>query len=130
MVDVVFDDGDEHDSPHEVVEKRILVNISIAMDSGLGSLHQNVYQLQVAVPLPKPKDQKFYAYNVEPDIDFMTMEQLVEFNESTAHPDEALSTDEPLTSTLDYSDDSSTSVAFDDGFISSSPPPYHEGLGN
>lgn len=139
LVDVVFDGNGHDNAPHEVVEKRILVNISIALDSGLGSQHQNVYQLQVAVPLPKEalKSQKFYAYDVDQNADFMTMEELIELNETSAHPDAALSIfdDEPITSTLDYTeqaDESSTSTDFD-GLISSTSSPsssYPEGLEN
>lgn len=52
-----------------IVEKRILLNISIGMDGGIGSPHLNVYQLQVAVPLPKQakNSQNFFSYNVVND---------------------------------------------------------------
>jgi hypothetical protein len=64
---VVFD-GDEGESRsmHEMLEKRILVNISIAMDKGMGTAHQEVYKLQVAVPLPKDAmaEKQFYSYDI------------------------------------------------------------------
>jgi hypothetical protein len=66
-VDVVFDGDGAQSTPHEIVEKRILVNISIVMDGGLGSLNQEIYQLHVAVPFPneaEKKPEKFYAYDV------------------------------------------------------------------
>lgn len=64
-VDVVFDGDGHDDKPHITVEeKRILLNISIVMDGGLGSLHQEVYQLHAAVPLPNEFRNNFYAYNV------------------------------------------------------------------
>lgn len=52
-----------------IVEKRILLNISIGMDDGMGSPHLDVYHLQVAVPLPKQtKNAKnFFTYNVVDD---------------------------------------------------------------
>jgi len=57
--DVVFD-GVGHEV---VVEKRILVNISIATDDGIGTTYQQVYELKVAVPLPREKmSEDFYAY--------------------------------------------------------------------
>jgi hypothetical protein len=51
----------------ETIERRILVNITVGMDKGLGTIQQEVYQLQVAVPLKgKQKAEKndFYAYKV------------------------------------------------------------------
>ena len=62
--------------------KRILVNISIATDEGLGTHNLQVYQLQVAVPLPtinvtksseasdslnhdQNNDNNFYAYSID-----------------------------------------------------------------
>lgn len=53
--------------------KRILVNISIATDTGMGTHDLQVYQLQVAVPLPTinatsdqvPDQDQFYAYAME-----------------------------------------------------------------
>lgn len=52
-----------------IVEKRILLNISIGMDDGLGSPHLDVYNLQVAVPLPKQTKsaKNFFTYNVVDD---------------------------------------------------------------
>jgi hypothetical protein len=64
---VVFDvNGKESKSMHELLEKRILVNISIAMDKGMGTVHQEVYKLQVAVPLPKETmaEKQFYSYDI------------------------------------------------------------------
>jgi hypothetical protein len=51
----------------ETIERRILVNITVGMDKGLGTSQQEVYHLQVAVPLKaqqKAEDREFYAYNV------------------------------------------------------------------
>jgi hypothetical protein len=65
-VDVVFDGvgHDEQNKPREIVDKRILVNISIVLDGGTGSTKQEIYKFQVAVPLPKDKMQSdFYTYN-------------------------------------------------------------------
>lgn len=64
VLDVVVD-GDGHEEV-ENVEKRILVNISIGMDNGLGTSQQEVYNLQVAVPLKnEPKNHKdFYTYQI------------------------------------------------------------------
>jgi hypothetical protein len=71
VLDVVVD-GDGHEDVVESVEKRILVNISIGMDKGLGSSRQEVYQLQVAVPLKhETMKENFYTYKVhESDEDF------------------------------------------------------------
>lgn len=57
----------EQEEIEVIVEKRILLNISIAMDDGMGSRHLDVYHLQVAVPLPKQtrNAQNFFSYNVE-----------------------------------------------------------------
>lgn len=65
VLDVVVD-GDGHEEEVEIVEKRILVNISIGMDNGLGTSHQEVYKLQVAVPLKnEAKNHKdFYTYQI------------------------------------------------------------------
>lgn len=65
-----------HDSGHEesldeiieTIERRILVNITVGMDKGLGSAQHEVYHLQVAVPLKaqqKAEDKEFYAYHVD-----------------------------------------------------------------
>ena len=54
----------------ETIERRILVNITVGMDKGLGTTQQEVYHLQVAVPLKaqqKTEDREFYAYNVHPN---------------------------------------------------------------
>lgn len=65
----------EHGDTNKHEFKRILVNISIATDTGLGTHNLQVYQLQVAVPLPtinatsddvnNNKDNNFYAYAME-----------------------------------------------------------------
>lgn len=143
VVDVVFDDGeghDEHSSPNNKVEKRILVNISIAMDSGLGSPHHDVYQLQVAVPLPKQpkKHQNFYAYDVDGNAaEIVTLEKLIK-NETSALEAELeapteMPTEEPPSTTLDYSsttdfEGESSSTNSDDFIATSSTDP--EGLRN
>lgn len=65
---VVFDEiGKDSEPMHESVEKRILVNISIAMDRGKDTVHQEVYNLQVAVPLPKKMktEKQFYSYDID-----------------------------------------------------------------
>lgn len=102
--DVVFDNGDGHEYEPKVqlIEKRILVNISIAMDSGINSPQQEIYQIQVAVPLPKQEEKasEFYSYNVGE-----SQEQFMDFNET-------------FTSTPDFTNESSTS--YDDESISSS----------
>lgn len=70
VLDVVVD-GDGHEKV-ESVEKRILVNISIGMDNGMGTSQQEVYNLQVAVPLKnEPKNHRdFYTYQIhENDIE-------------------------------------------------------------
>lgn len=138
VVDVVFDNGDGHEfePPLKPVEKRILVNISIAMDSGLGSMHQEIYQLQVAVPLPeeKVKSQKFYAYNVEGHADSVTLvdspEKLLEVNKTFLEFEELIdfSPTPDFFSSTDPNDDSSPST-YDDEFITSSST-YPEGLKN
>ena len=68
-VEVVFDGvgHDEQDKPQKTVDNRFLVNISIVLDNGPGSKRSDIYQLQVAVPLPKHKIEfeDFYAYNVD-----------------------------------------------------------------
>lgn len=124
VVNVVFDgDGHDYNPPNESVEKRILVNISIAMDGGLGTMHQEVYQLQVAVPLPKEarKSQKFYAYNVateaqEPPEELSTDDALVivddKFEEILTTTDEVFSTliNESPTTVTDDDFNSSTTV--------------------
>jgi hypothetical protein len=132
VVDVVFDNGDGHEEqekPAELVEKRILVNISIAMDKGLGSPKLEVYQLQVAVPLPqeKIKQQQFYAYDVgdvgEGFIKVGPMDLLKEPTQSELESmDYSSSTFEALSS-MDLADESSTI-----DFIEASKSP--EGLSN
>lgn len=126
LVDVVFDGGDGHEfnAPNAMVEKRILVNISIAMDSGRGSLHQDVYQLQVAVPLPQvQRSENFYAYDVD---GILKAEELMAANETSQQPsDDPFATSDD-SSTADPTDESS-STDFDD-FITSSP--NAEGLRN
>lgn len=126
VVDVVFDNGDGHefDPPVKLVEKRILVNISIGMDSGLGSSQKEVYQLQVAIPLPE-ESKKFYAYDVgEHDADVNV--ELDKLNETTLFQTEGFLYDFSATpddfSTSFPSDESSTS----DDIITSST--YPEGL--
>jgi hypothetical protein len=61
-------DGVGHDEEEEIesFEKRILVNISIGMDKGLGTRRQEVYVLQVAVPLKNEakEEREFYSYEV------------------------------------------------------------------
>ena len=131
VVDVVFDNGDGHefDPPVKLVEKRILVNISIAMDSGLGSAHQEIYQLQVAVPLPEEK-KMFYAYDVgghAGDADVAI--ELDKLNETTLFQSEGFlynfsSTPDSFTTSYLSDDESSTS----DDIITSST--YPEGLKN
>jgi hypothetical protein len=65
VLDVVVDDVG-HEEVVEAIERRILLNISIGMDKGLGTLKQEVYQLQVAVPIKSniAKEREFYAYDV------------------------------------------------------------------
>lgn len=112
--DVVFDNGDghEYEPKVEIVEKRILLNISIATDSGINSQRQEVYKIQVAVPLPKatiPKHSEFYTYSV----DELQQEQFMVFNESiTSFP-------------ADFSDSEDSSMSYDDSISSSMSP---EGL--
>jgi hypothetical protein len=125
VVDVVFDDGDGHESnaPNETLEKRILVNISIALDSGLGSTYQEVYQLQVAVPLPKEKlkSQTFYAYDVEANSEIVTMEKLVMVsNETTTETFSDGSIADTSTDDSTSSTDESSTTSYDDFFASSS----------
>lgn len=115
---VVFDNGDGHedDEPHfEPVEKRILVNISIAMDQGMGTSHLQVYQLQVAVPLPKEKQEtrKFYAYDTE---------RFIVVNGTSGR------FDEPETSTDPIDDDESSTTSFDEFITLSSSSSRPEGL--
>lgn len=84
VVDVVVD-GDGHESVVESVEKRILVNISIGMDKGLGTNTQEVYHLQVAVPLKHEEKFKkdFYTYQVhESDEEENTNEIFDDFQEN------------------------------------------------
>lgn len=137
VVDVVFDNGDGHEfeMPIKTVTKRFLVNISIAMDTGLGTKHMEVYQLQVAVPLPEEelKSEKFYAYNVDENVDSMTLvdspEKLSEVNKTFLEFEELIdfSPNPDFYTTTDPNDDSSSSN-YDDGFITSSA--YPEGLEN
>lgn len=120
FVGVVFDNGDGHedDEPHfEPVEKRILVNISIAMDQGLGTSHLKVYQLQVAVPLPKekPETRKFYAYDTE---------RFMAVNGTTARFDDPETS--PSTDPID--DDESSTTSFDEFITLSSSSSRPEGL--
>lgn len=128
-VDVVFDNGEEHADKEplfEPVEKRILVNISIAMDKGLGTLHQEVYQLQVAVPLPKEdrRQHKFYSYEVD---------RLMEANEAPTEMDDIASIPVDIAVTrsnfllTESNDDESSTTSFDEFITLSSPP---EGLKN
>lgn len=73
VLDVVVD-GDGHEEVVESVEKRILVNISIGMDKGLGTARQEVYNLQVAVPLKSEeksmKDSYIYKVHESEEDDF------------------------------------------------------------
>lgn len=79
VLDVVVDDdvGEGHENKEEedvvLVERRVLVNISIGMDRGIGSNQQEVYNLQVAVPLKSDaKNQHnndFYTYKVHENDD-------------------------------------------------------------
>jgi hypothetical protein len=71
VLDVVVDgvgheQEEEEEALVESIEKRILVNISIGMDKGLGTRRQEVYVLQVAVPLKnEPRaEREFYSYEV------------------------------------------------------------------
>lgn len=59
----------EEEEVEVIVEKRILLNISIGMDDGFGASHLDVYHLQVAVPLPKQRKaaQNFFTYKVVDD---------------------------------------------------------------
>lgn len=79
-------DGDGHEDVVESVEKRILVNISIGMDKGLGSSKQEVYQLRVAVPLKhEVKTKDFYTYQVhgsDDDENLKLVDDNFEFNEN------------------------------------------------
>jgi hypothetical protein len=64
-VDVVLDgigNNDEQRTSYEDDQKRILINISIVLDDGT-RINQDIYKLQVEVPLPKEKKRKnFYSY--------------------------------------------------------------------
>jgi hypothetical protein len=104
--DDVFVDEFEEEKIDVIVEKRILLNISIGMDGGFGSPHLDVYHLQVAVPLPKQiKNKNFFSYNVvenDNDENFMN-ENLMRLHEKTKKPEKTT-----LKSTESY-DDSSTS---------------------
>jgi hypothetical protein len=120
--DVVFvgDGHEEQNKPHETVEKRILVNISIVMDGGLGSLHQEIYQLKVAVPMPKEEEKKgdkFYVYNVggsdkSETVDESHNETTADDFQTTAEPSSTVSesrlnsqsTDESLTAFDDFTE--------------------------
>lgn len=135
VVGVVFDNGDgqhEFEAPIKLVEKRILVNISIAMDSGLGSSHQEIYQLQVAVPLPEKKkiSEKFYSYDVgAKDEGFL----VVESPEKLMLLNESLFTIDDMTTTRDDSlspdtIDAQSTLEFDDFIASSTSLPWLEGL--
>lgn len=137
VVDVVFDNGDgqhEFEEPVRIVEKRILVNISIAMDSGLGSSHQQIYQLQVAVPLPEEKSQKmsgeFYSYNVgakdEAFVVVESPEKLLILNETSVTNNDLAPTTDDSSSTDTI--DESFSMEFDDFITSSTSYPQLEGL--
>lgn len=131
VVDVVFDEDDGHeDEPlFEAVEKRILVNITIGMDKGLGSLHQEIYQLQVAIPLPKEdmRQQKFYSYDVEGSIKKLnetpTTSTMTEVDDLTSTLDD----DHHFSSDPFGDDDESSTTSFDE-FITLSTRP--EGLKN
>jgi hypothetical protein len=94
-VDVVFD-GVGHDSkPRKIVEKRVLVNISIVLDGGFNAKNQDIYQLQVAVPLPKDKKTNdFYSYNVENDEDALSINNTTDAQETTFTETSSQSTDE------------------------------------
>lgn len=83
VLDVVVD-GDGHEDVVESVEKRILVNISIGMDKGLGTSREEVYQLQIAVPLKHEELTKnnFYTYQVHESEEDENLEQNQE-NSST-----------------------------------------------
>jgi hypothetical protein len=62
--------GVEHEHVIETIEKRVLVNITIGMDGGMGSQQLQVYQLQVAVPLKKKLEgasKQHYAYSLHED---------------------------------------------------------------
>lgn len=134
VVGVVFENGDdqhEFEAPVELVEERILVNISIAMDNGLGSTNHKIYQLQVAVPLlEKKKSEKFYSYDVgvkdEGFIAVEPLEKLMLFNESMITINDVTTTYED-SFTSDTFDETST-VKLDDFITSSTSFPWLEGL--
>lgn len=129
VVDVVFDNGDGHefDPPVKLVEKRILVNISIAMDGGLGSKHQEIYQLQVAVPLPE-ENKKFYAYDVGVNSDADVAVDFDKINETTLLQSEGFLYDFSPTTDFNISSYSSDESSTSDDLITSST--YPEGLKN
>lgn len=130
FVDVMLDGDDDNansfDNEHGetnyvLIDKRILVNISVAMDGGMGTNHQEVYQLQIAVPLPRNKftNDNFYTYEVRDSDEQSNDEQhvvnattsvddsttlLPEMNESSTVPS-TFSTDDVTDSSFpDYSD--------------------------
>jgi hypothetical protein len=111
-VDVVFD-GVGHDNaqnkPRKTVEKRVLVNISIVLDGGFNAKNQDIYQLQVAVPLPKDKKTNdFYSYNVESDEEVLS--------QSTTDAQEASFTETSFADTSSQSTEKTSSFTeFDDG---------------
>lgn len=88
------EDDEEEEKIDVIVEKRILLNISIGMDGGFDSPHLDVYHLQVAVPLPKQiKNKNFFSYNVvENDENFMMNENLVQLHQNNTTDSSSTST--------------------------------------
>jgi hypothetical protein len=106
-INVVFDGvghENEKNKPHEAVEKRVLVNISIVLDGGSLSKSQDIYQLQVAVPLPSEKPENFFRYKVdEGDDNFLNLSST--FNAQETTPFDTSSTIETTERTSTESDD-------------------------
>jgi hypothetical protein len=110
VVDVLVDDEHEHhDDIIQIIDKRVLVNITIGMDKGIGTQQHEVYHLQVAVPLKNNSKayRDMFAYDVHQDESFPTDEKV-----STANYN--ATTDE--TSTTTQSDDFSSSAPCDCDF--------------
>lgn len=125
VLDVVVD-GDGHEEEVEIVEKRILVNISIGMDNGLGTSHQEVYKLQVAVPLKnEAKNHKdFYTYQIHENENY----DEEEIYEHVAN-DEENTTENVFTNTTSSSNQETTTFdLFSASSSSSFPTDCCEGL--
>jgi hypothetical protein len=120
--DEMFVDEVEEEKIDVIVEKRILLNISIGMDGGFGSPHLDVYHLQVAVPLPKQiKNKNFFSYNVvenDNDENFMN-ENLMRLHEKTTNKTTKNYDDDSSTTSKSSTSSSSTEHLFDD-FIEAS----------